>query len=694
MIQPSVTPNAMSPNDDSQPADSTSSWRVARDFALRIGAQLEYGALAKTLAEVSSEITAAPIIVLTQALDDSGLEYAASSVQLADKPGLKLRYKDSTTREIWRKGHRVTITYEPDADSTLMHLLNAASLTSATGIPVYDEKTLTLHGVILVGTTNAEANEALERLEPCLPFAVMALQNSRRFSINANELSAKTHELALTRRVDRELNDTMKQSHVFEITLDWALRVALADCAALMIYDQNTDELRSAIDLGYEAPPEKIAMIRKNSGGGIAHRVARSGHTEVIPDVSLDMDYVQISPHVRSHVSVPVMREDRVIAVISVESRRLSAFNDSHVDFIEKLATRAGVAIDNARLYAEAVREREKLALILGATSDSVMAVGADDQLLLINAAALTALKLQPDRSYIGDSVSAVWEGTPLVEIFRRAKSLDQMLIEELNLPDGRIYHARFTPHIQIGWVIVMHDITEFKKTDQLKTDLVATVSHDLKQPLMIMNGYVELLQIHQAVNERGERYVKMLLRSIQSMRQLIDDLLDLARIEGGLQLRMEAVDVSAVLAECIENVRPLAESKQMKIITTLPENTPSAAGEHNRMVQIFGNLISNAVKYTPPEGIVSVSVESRDSMLRIAVQDNGVGISPQDQTRIFDRFYRVRSVENESIEGSGLGLAIVKRLVDMHKGQIGLESRVGYGTTFYVTLPVYNETQ
>jgi two-component system phosphate regulon sensor histidine kinase PhoR len=105
--------------------------------------------------------------------------------------------------------------------------------------------------------------------------------------------------------------------------------------------------------------------------------------------------------------------------------------------------------------------------------------------------------------------------------------------------------------------------------------------------------------------------------------------------------------------------------------------------------VQIFNNLVSNAIKYTPPEGTVRVWAEQRDNTLRIAVQDNGMGISPQDQARIFDRFFRVRNAENESIEGTGLGLAIVKKLVDAHKGQIGLESRLGQGSTFFVTLPI-----
>jgi signal transduction histidine kinase len=125
-----------------------------------------------------------------------------------------------------------------------------------------------------------------------------------------------------------------------------------------------------------------------------------------------------------------------------------------------------------------------------------------------------------------------------------------------------------------------------------------------------------------------------------------------------------------------------------MAVIVDLPDDLAAVRGERARLRQIFDNLISNAIKYTPPEGTVKIFAESRGITLRISVQDNGLGISPEDQAHIFDRFYRVRRPETDSIDGTGLGLAIVKTLVEAHHGKIGLESRLGEGSTFYVTLP------
>ena len=137
-------------------------------------------------------------------------------------------------------------------------------------------------------------------------------------------------------------------------------------------------------------------LLLRSQHGGIALRVARSGRAEVIPDVATDSDYVAVSSAIRSHMSVPVMREDRVIAVITIESRRLNAFTDDHLSFVAKLAARAGVAIDNARLYSEAVREREKLSHILSEIADIVIVIGNDDRVVLINQSAIAALRHFP----------------------------------------------------------------------------------------------------------------------------------------------------------------------------------------------------------------------------------------------------------------------------------------------------------
>ncbi len=528
-----------------------------------------------------------------------------------------------------------------------------------------------------------------EALKTFVSSTATALHNAWRHHKTVQELANSVREMSILRQIDRELNATINPSHVFQMTLDWAMRFTNAQAASLALYNQDADELRFVTEYGYDIPPERLAIMRQELGPGIALRVARSGHAEIVPDVMADKDFVRIASNTQSQLAVPVMREDRVVAVITVENKRLNGFTQAHLDFVEKLATRAGVAIDNARLYDESLHEREKLALILSNTVDVVIVVGTDERLILLNESAVAALRLYPNETYAGRNFFEAIDHSPLLETFRRVRVFGESTVEEIVMPNERSFHATFKPHEALGWIIVMHDITPFKEMDRLKSELIATVSHDLKQPLSVMNGYIELLQMQNAIQPHGMHSVQMVRRSIQNMRQLIDDLLDLAKIESGVQLNLQPIQVHSIVNDCIDSLRPAAQNKSMTITTETNSSLPLVRADHMRLRQILINLISNAVKYTPPEGAVRVRAEPRGNTLRVFVQDNGLGISPEDQVHIFDRFYRVRRPETDSIEGTGLGLAIVKSLVEAHGGQIGLESHLGEGSTFYITLPL-----
>lgn len=548
-----------------------------------------------------------------------------------------------------------------------------------------------LRAVIVADSFPPEAGdqEAIAKLlQQLMEKAEVSFRNVQLHSDIVDELALKVQEQYVLHQIDIELNDTIDLSHIFDMTLDWALRFTNAQAASLALYDQESDSLRFMVEYGYEIERERLEMLRKEYDGGITHRVARSGHVEIVPDVSMDKDFIRVHNSTQSQMSLPVMREDRVIAVMTLESKRLNGFAEHHQDFVEKLASRAGVAIDNARLYEETELERQKLSYILSSTADVVIVVAPDDRIMLINQAALSTLRLYAQESYVGRSAYEVFDTTPLVAIYRRAVALGENLIEEMVLPSERTLHVKLTPHEGIGWIIVMHDITPFKEMDQLKSELIATVSHDLKQPLSVMHGYTELLTMQQIPTSQTGHFIEMIQRSISNMRQLIDDLLDLAKIESGIKLNLEAVDVSGVLTECIEGIKPSADDKNIQIVLQIAPNPTAILADRRRLVQILNNLIGNAVKYTQPDGEVTVAVETRAATVRIAVQDNGMGISPEDQTHIFDRFYRVRRPETDSIEGTGLGLAIVKSLVEAHNGQIGLKSHLGEGSTFHITLP------
>jgi signal transduction histidine kinase len=592
----------------------------------------------------------------------------------------------------WLVGESVVVKIENiDAGSPVNWLAKTLQSKAFLSVPLYRPNRLV--GLLVADNPGKETlpNQAgQDTLKGIAESAAIAVENARLHTKTVEELAAKMRELNTLRQIDRELTENIDLNRVFDMTMDWALRYTNGHAASIALYSEDKDELRFVAEWGYELPMEQTALIRKQYATSVGQRVARSGKPEIIPDVSLDPDYNLISSKIQSQMSIPVLREDRVIAVMNIASRRLNAFTDEHLAFVEKLANRAAVAIDNARLFSETSREREKLSLILGSIADAVIVSGDDGRLILVNQSAMAALRLYTDQNYVGKPFIEVFEATPILDVYRRARALNQGIIEEITTADSHVFHLNVSRHPNLGWIIVMHDITPFKQTDQLKTELLQMASHDLKQPLSVMNGYIELLNMQQKLDPQGAGFVKMIIRAIQNMHQLIDDLMEMAQIETGLQMNMKSVSVENLINECIDSIKPLADGKSMKLTTELTKNIPSVLGDRNRLAQIFSNLIGNAVKYTPPEGKIRIWAEKRDGTLRIAVQDNGLGISPEDQAHIFERFYRVRRPETDSIEGTGLGLAIVKSLVEAHKGEIGLESALGEGSTFYVTLPIY----
>jgi signal transduction histidine kinase len=668
--------------------------QAANALTRRLGMILSLTALVRELAKAARELANSERAGILLA-DDENATLSIATIA-ADEP-----MKIDRTISIYNQndpGIDAWLRDEPFASevgavaspSALYHLTQAINMDGFYSVPLHIADQLA--AVILVDNPSNHTPidpAAREILAAIQDSAEIAVANARLYSQTITELDVRVREVEMMRQIDRELSDTIALDRVFDLTLDWALRYTLAQSASLSLYNDETDELRFVADLGYSVDLGQTQIVRATDGG-IALRVARSGHSEAIPDVSTENDYIAVSTAIRSHMSVPVMREDRVIAVISIENRRLNGFTDDHLSFVAKLAARAGVAIDNARLYSEAVREREKLSHIVSEIADIVIVIGNDDKIVVVNQASIAALHLPAETTLIGRPYAEVLENTPVLPVIQRAKESRQMMVAEIDLHSDRTYYAELATQPEIGLIMVMHDITPLKQTDELKRELVATVSHDLKQPLSVMNGYLELLQMQQKLDVRGENFVKMIARSIEHMRHLIDDVLDLAKIESGIELETKPVVVGQLIDDCVEAVKPLADSKLMTLQVDVASTLPELAGDPNRLQQIFSNLVGNAVKYTPAQGKVWVSVERLDRNLRFMVKDNGMGISPEDQAHIFDRFYRVRRPETENIEGTGLGLAIVKKLIEAHKGQLGLESSLGEGTTFYVTLPIF----
>lgn len=233
----------------------------------------------------------------------------------------------------------------------------------------------------------------------------------------------------------------------------------------------------------------------------------------------------------------------------------------------------------------------------------------------------------------------------------------------------------------------------EIANLSQLKDRLLSTVSHDLKSPLTVILGLSKLMQ---AALELGDltQQREMLARiqaSGEKMLNLVTDLLDLSRIEEGMQLELEPVDLVTLLQHQILDIEFSARQKQISIRVLLPDQPLRVQADTRRIEQVLGNLLSNAIKYTPSQGQITISTEVTPPWVKVHVQDTGFGIPANALERIFDRFYRVDLPQHQQETGTGLGLAIAKEIMTQHKGDLTVSSKLGQGSTFTLALPCEN---
>lgn len=239
------------------------------------------------------------------------------------------------------------------------------------------------------------------------------------------------------------------------------------------------------------------------------------------------------------------------------------------------------------------------------------------------------------------------------------------------------------------GYVYVLHDITEQHKLDTMRKEFVANVSHELRTPLATIKSYVETLLYSDVDTEYSKRFLKIIDSEADRMTRLVKDLLLLSKMDSeGSNLKLEYKNLNEVVIYVINRLSIEAHKKNQKLIVDLQEAPRQVYIDKDKMEQVIVNLVTNAIKYTPESGMIKVITEYDENFASFIVEDNGIGIPKEDLPRIFERFYRVDKARSRELGGTGLGLSIVKQIVELHKGEVSIESEVGKGTIVRVKLP------
>jgi two-component system sensor histidine kinase VicK len=334
--------------------------------------------------------------------------------------------------------------------------------------------------------------------------------------------------------------------------------------------------------------------------------------------------------------------------------------------------------------------ERNKLATLFLHMTDGMAAFDRAGRLININPSAekLLGRALGEDDTYAGVLGEA---GVEMGEIFEIEPP--GYIETELSFRDRvlKVYLAPFGRDENDGGVMaVIHDVTEQAKLEAARREFVANVSHELRTPLTNVKSYTEtLISDEEIPSKMRERFLRVILNETDRMAHIVKDLLTLTRMDyGRLDWNFEPINTVQLFEEIAEAMRGEASLKGHSLILRLGEGLPSITGDRDRLQQAVANLISNAIKYTPDDGKITIDVYSSGGNLSFCVTDNGLGIPKEDIPRLFERFYRVDKGRSREMGGTGLGLSIAKDIIDHHKGTIEVKSGVGEGTSITVTLP------
>ncbi len=480
---------------------------------------------------------------------------------------------------------------------------------------------------------------------------------------------------------------------------DWCLLdLAQEDGSAERLEVVHADPSKSAIAAGlkrfgpragWETPPA---------------RVLRSGEPIIVPEltperlraVAHDEDHLDAMRAVepRSVMHVPLEARGRVLGAVtfvSAESGRV--YDEDDLLLATDIARRAALAIDNARLFHDA-EERGQAARVLAAIGDGVVLVDGDGVVRLWNAAAEAITGLSP-AEVVARPVSRAVPGWAAVEgripVAAPASAARRSETVPLDLDGREVWVSISGVGFSEGTVYAFRDLTEERRVDELKAEFVATVSHELRTPLAAVHGAALTLRRDDLRLDDATRDSLLQVVADQSDRLagIVNDILLASRLEtDGLVIGRERVDPAELARRVVDAARAHAPDS-IAIELSAPAEAPPVAADPDRVRQVLGNLLDNAVKYSPDGGQVVVALEETEGALRFSVLDRGIGIPATEHERIFERFYRLDPNLTRGVGGTGLGLYICRELVRRMGGRIRVEPREGGGSIFSFELPL-----
>jgi len=414
-------------------------------------------------------------------------------------------------------------------------------------------------------------------------------------------------------------------------------------------------------------------------------------------------DYIKLSTGEEGHVmeigirSTKIkMRDENIATISNSRLQKTIVTNYGQYSMKPEYDRLKDYADKIEALSRELANQRDRIQAILSSLAEGIFVLDNEGKIISLNPAAEQILQ-SSSAEIVGNNIDKYINVSPseLLKIMNKQDEDPTHIIKKhfhnkvLSL-NVQSVHEREDQEGNI--VLAVHDITELDRLDQMKTEFVSMVSHELRTPITSIKGYIEMILNGEAgqVNNEQHGYLEVVQNSTDKLMILVNDLLDISRIEAGrIELKLKKISLKNVIQSVINTVQKQIDEKELKVEIQMPDEDIKVLADNVRLSQILTNLISNTCKYTDKDGKISISTHPVDNFVQVDIKDNGIGISEEDQSRIFTRFFRVDNSLTRKTGGTGLGLSITKSLVEMQGGKIWVASNPGEGSTFSCTIPL-----
>ncbi|HPO71203.1 MAG TPA: ATP-binding protein [Armatimonadota bacterium] len=521
---------------------------------------------------------------------------------------------------------------------------------------------------------------------------------------------------------DAQFLDPERQIRAVRSLIKRATNLTQVDRVLLMLAQRSEGRL-VAIDPCGEFSRSDLRAIQAPLWQGISGEVFRSGRPQIVRDVTDDTreDVAMLrSLGARNLLTVPIIYRYRdsegdvvketTVGVLHALNKRHGEFDTHDQQILLILGGQASQLIAHTELYPIAHEFERTISDTIQSMSIGMLAISAEGMLFEANREMQRLGIRQED---IGKHYQDVFQkGTSFLaqlvdQVFRYRESRGTEITIETPNEEGkgepRIYRIQVDPILNhasqrnngfAGAVVILQDLTARREEEQMQNSFVSVISHDLRTPLTAIQGFVDtmLMAINDGMpfdEETTKEFLTIINHNSHRMLRLVNDILVLARLSKGmsLELSLRPYDFKASIDMVVESQRSFTPQFQFEV--EIPEDLPEVVADQERIEQVVSNLLSNATKYSPQGGTVSVKVVRNGDQITVSVTDQGIGIPKEALSKMFGRLYRVESEKHKGIKGTGLGLYLCKTLIELHNGTIGVESEYGHGSTFYFTIPI-----